>query len=806
MILHCTLIFNVTASDDDGEFQRFRDEYVTFFYISDLPLTTVEVSGEWDNWERHNMTQVDNKYSLSLVLEPGYYCYKFIISGSEWIADPNNNYKKYCNGILNSGIVVEDYTKPELEINYISEELLNISIDYFAGFGGTGPQNFDIYLINNFNHHNVTYSWHPSTWTVNIDLEFDEENYDFGKYTLFLQATDMDGVLSNELFIPFWFENYSYDWNGALIYMVMTDRFVNGNSSNDPEPLPEASVGTDWEGGDFAGIISSLESGYFENLGVSAIWMSPFNSAATGTFFASDNSHMVSSYHGYWPIKAREIDPRLGTPKELRELVALAHSQGIRVMNDFVINHVHQDHEYFSSYPDWFRDGCLLGTDNCDWTEHALDGVFRSYMPDVNWQNPVASERFIEDAIWWQKEFDLDGSRIDAVKHVESLAVSNLAAKFKLELENDLTDYYLLGETAMGWNGDDLEDNLAEYETINNYLGEKGLDGQGDFVLYHAVVDNVFRYGVKDYQHLDYWTEQSQLNYVEGSIMTPYLGSHDTSRLISRLDTGGYNPDNKWIEESLPQVPSSSEPYQKSKLAFSWLLTIPGAPVLYMGDEYGEYGGSDPDNRHSFRSKEYLSDNEKDLLTFVSSMSNIRKNSSDLSLGSYRSIFSDSTLIVFSRETAKSETIVMINSGTESRKMDFIFDTDIFYNSYNSLIDNESVIGSNVLNFTVEPQEVAIFTSNFNFVNETNFNETDNTNITEGQDIIEVDIDEQDDVAVIQDDLNITLEEDNLEENNDGKKDIKKGDKDQQGLLILRSILLITFLSLILTFVYTRGG
>ncbi len=188
-------------------------------------------------------------------------------------------------------------------------------------------------------------------------------------------------------------------------------------------------------------------------------------------------------------------------------------------------------------------------------------------------------------------------------------------------------------------------------------------------------------------------------------------------------------------------------------------------------------GGSDPDNRHSFRSKEYLSDNEKDLLTFVSSMSNIRKNSSDLSLGSYRSIFSDSTLIVFSRETAKSETIVMINSGTESRKMDFIFDTDIFYNSYNSLIDNESVIGSNVLNFTVEPQEVAIFTSNFNFVNETNFNETDTTNITEGQDIIEVDIDEQDDVAVIQDDLNITLEEDNLEENNDGKKDIKKGDK-----------------------------
>ncbi len=117
-------------------------------------------------------------------------------------------------------------------------------------------------------------------------------------------------------------------------------------------------------------------------------------------------------------------------------------------------------------------------------------------MPDVNWQNPVASERFIEDAIWWQKEFDLDGSRIDAVKHVESLAVSNLAAKFKLELENDLTDYYLLGETAMGWNGDDLEDNLAEYETINNYLGDDGLViyARSDFAGLYDLENNVRLY------------------------------------------------------------------------------------------------------------------------------------------------------------------------------------------------------------------------------------------------------------------------------------------------------------------------
>ena len=130
------------------------------------------------------------------------------------------------------------------------------------------------------------------------------------------------------------------------------------------------------------------------------------------------------------------------------------------IINDFVINHVHENHEYYQNNPEWFRDGCVLGTAGCDWTERALDGVFSSYMPDVNWQNPEASEKFLEDAIWWQKEFDLDGSRIDAVKHVEPSAISNLVVKFNYELENSLTDYYLIGETAMGWSGDNLVDNL----------------------------------------------------------------------------------------------------------------------------------------------------------------------------------------------------------------------------------------------------------------------------------------------------------------------------------------------------------
>ena len=571
-----------------------------------------------------------------------------------------------------------------------SEELLNLKLNYSAGIDGSAFSELDVYLMNDFERQNISYIWNEEDWSVDINVNFSLSLFEYGKYTLNVQAFDSEGRGSNKISYPFWFEESSFDWNGALVYMIMTDRFVNGNSSNDPSSILDVSQGADWMGGDFAGVISMLESGYFEELGVSALWLTPFNKGAEGSFLASDNEHRVSGYHGYWPVKSREIDSRFGTESELKQLIALAHSKGIRILNDFVINHVHEDHEYYQTNPDWFRDGCVLGTSGCDWTERALDGVFSSYMPDVNWQNPEASEKFLEDAIWWQKEYDLDGSRIDAVKHVEPSSISNLVVKFSEEVENALTDYYLLGETAMGWTGYNIVDNLPQYNAINQYMGEGGLDGQGDFVLYHAVVDNVFRYGSIDFSHLDYWTLQSQENYVEGSIMTPYLGSHDTSRLISRLDDGGNNPDNKWVEQSLPQQPASSQPYIESKIAFSWLLTIPGAPVLYMGDEYGEYGGSDPDNRHSFRRGDQLTSNELQLASFVQELGNIRQQSNDLQEGTYRSIFSDETLLVFARETANSETVVLINSGETSREISLNYESDIFYRNYLEVRNNLS--------------------------------------------------------------------------------------------------------------------
>ena len=167
-------------------------------------------------------------------------------------------------------------------------------------------------------------------------------------------------------------------------------------------------------------------------------------------------------------------------------MVTAAHRHGIRVLMDYVINHVHQDHEYATAHPEWLRHGCVCGAPGCDWTVHRLDCSFHAYMPDVDWQNRAASEQMIDDALWWLERFDLDGLRVDAVKHVEDLAIFNLSTRVHERFERGGTEYFLLGETAMGWARRRPAGEPARVRDDRRYVGENALSGQFDFVLYHA--------------------------------------------------------------------------------------------------------------------------------------------------------------------------------------------------------------------------------------------------------------------------------------------------------------------------------
>ena len=651
--------------------------------------TSVQVSGEWDDWnERTNLSENNGQWSASLEIAPGMYCYKLIIDDN-WIFDPSEPYRGYCGDVENSVVRVPDSSKP-MFTHSIENNILTIL--WHAGAGGGAPESTPLAL--------ATGLWDENTWTWTLDITTLVE----GKNTLHITGEDVDGNIADDLLLPIWNGPQSdFIWDDALIYMLMTDRFVNADGSNDPDTT-NAAQGAEWMGGDFAGVTQMIQSGYFTNLGVNALWLTPFNSAANGTGQASDGQHEVSAYHGYWPVAPREVDSRLGTESELHTLVQAAHDAGIRILGDFVINHVHEDHPYYTENPEWFNDGCLCGTDNCDWTEHRLDCMFRPYMPDVNWRVRNASEQFIEDIVWWFETFDLDGGRIDAVKHVEDLAITNLAVRINERFETAGTDYYLKGETAMGWAGHNLADNANEYGTINRYIGENALDGQADFVLYHAVVDNVFTSGNMDYQHLDYWTLQSQEQYADNSIMVPFVGSHDVPRFSSRADTGTTQAWNQWVEDGLPGQPGVSGPYDAALQAFTWLLTTPGAAMIYQGDEYGEFGGADPDNRHMLRLGDTQNNREKQLLENISSIGLIRHDSDALRRGSYQSLHSGVDTIAWSMTSESEQAIIAMNRGVTPAE----FDLDIDWVANDSL---NSIVMDIEHKFTLDPHSVAIFIS-----------------------------------------------------------------------------------------------
>ena len=632
-------------------------------YEPQSSVGVVEIAGEWDGWERHPVEQgADGAYSITMDLEPGLYAYKLVVD-DDWILDPDNAYGAYEDGIENSGLRVADCGEPLLELSSFSADTTadgvgsaQARVQFFRGRDGAGfePNTVSVTRIHNFERIALGSSEASIAGAaVTIDVDGLEE----GKHTLVIEAGDQDGRAAEPIRLPFWVEPEAFDWNDPIIYMAMIDRFRDGDPSNNPDPSPEAVESADWYGGDLRGVTDAIEDGYFDELGVRAIWLSPFVDNSRNVM--TDGERGVTGYHGYWPRSARVIDPRFGTPEDLEDLVAAAHDRGIRVLKDFVINHIHEDHHYMHEHPEWFQTGCVCGED-CDWTADRLVCLFRPYMPNIDWQNREAGEQMIQDALWWIERFDLDGFRIDAVKHVEDLAIFNLSTRIRERFEQAGTQFFLTGETAMGWGGHDIEDNREEYGTISRYIGPDALDGQKDFVIYHAVSYNVFAFDTYGMQHADFWTQASVDNYPEGAIMTPYIGSHDSTRFAT-LASGDPNMNNCWPDQPLPEEPSGDEAYERMRVAMSWVLTIPGAPLLYAGDEYGDYGGCDPDNRHMWRPSEQRSSRESALFDVVTRIGQARAESPALRRGDYRSLLGEQGVLAYGRTYNGDAAVVVLN-------------------------------------------------------------------------------------------------------------------------------------------------
>ncbi len=642
-----------SCSDDSGSptVHPVRSCLTLLSFQPDHPVRTVAVAGSFNGWSETSdkLTDPDGDgiYSIELALGRGDYAYKFVVDG-DWILDPKNPYRIWVDGVENSRLRIGDCHEPTLRL--VSFETgyddgsgsgsLSARVQFVAGADAPGPAEDQLKLFVNREDRSDLLEYDPETRMLQVDMAGLAPD----KYTLQLTAADTEGATAETRLVG-WVEKERFSWKDALIYFVFTDRFRDGDPSND-DPAPGVEPKANYEGGDYAGVLQELQQGYFDDLGVRALWLSPPQQNPDGGWPGADGRD-YTGYHGYWPSQPRTSQPRFGTLPELQHLTAEAHKHGIRVLADAVMNHVHIEHPYYRDHATdgWFHgDGsCVCGRDGCDWETHKIDCWFAEYTPDLNYENPAVVDQMTSDLLWWVWNADLDGLRCDAVKHMRQVAIMTLAATLGEQYEQTGIRFYLVGETFTG------EDGRWE---ISEFIGPHKLDGQFDFPLYWAMLDTFARQG-RAVSALDDAVRAQEGFYPPDTVMSPFLGNHDVPRLFSHAAGdigdlwGNGSKDQGWTN---PPGPSDSdEPYRRVALAFTFLLTMPGAPLIYYGDEMGMPGAGDPDNRRMMRFGDDLTAREKSLLAKVQRLGKLRERVRALRRGDRMTLYVDDDRYLFAR-------------------------------------------------------------------------------------------------------------------------------------------------------------
>ncbi|MDX2009528.1 MAG: alpha-amylase family glycosyl hydrolase [Myxococcaceae bacterium] len=624
-------------------------------YAPSRTLDTVFIRGEWNQFAPEPMRRRDDgTWEWRATLEPRVsgYGYRFDLGNDELLRDPAHGFTRWVAGVEQSRLLTPDCQAPLLEVtSFATNGAGALSLEVKASLGQAKATLEVPKLV--LDGQVQTVQFDPASGA----LRFEMMGLAQGKHTVKVTLVDEAGKAAEPLLLPFWIEAEPFQWEEAILYFVFTDRFRNGDPSND-RPTPNVNGIANYQGGDFKGVTQALEEGYFDKLGVRALWLSPPDANPDGAYGGSYNQQ-YTGYHGYWPSAPRTVQPRFGTLDDLKALTKAAHARGIRVLTDLVLNHVHDTHPYVAAHRDdgWFNigNGCVCGTNGCGWEEKPLVCSFTSYLPDYNWRNTAMADQFAADMMWWLEEADLDGFRLDAVKHLDSTGGRTINQHLARITAITGTKYYLVGETFTGADGRPL---------IRQYIGPQELDGQFDFPLYWPVVQAFARND--SLVPVDEAVRLNESYYLPGTINSPFLGNHDVARFISIAanqiegDANGQS----WGPNRPPATIDWDEPFDRTKWGFAFILTQPGVPLIYYGDELGLPGAGDPDNRR-FMKWSNLTAREQGLLDFMRKVGTARKQSRALRLGVRDTLVIERDLYAYQRSTDDDGAIVVINRGGE---------------------------------------------------------------------------------------------------------------------------------------------
>ncbi|MFQ5584336.1 MAG: alpha-amylase family glycosyl hydrolase, partial [Calditrichia bacterium] len=634
----------------------------------------ITVFGSFNSWNRDNLPLSDNDgdgiYELTIPFEPGRYEYRFFADGEEFI-DPLNP-EKIPNpfGEYNSLLTITPRHGDKSFLHFLEKQVTADSIKFSYYYQRENqpvplqPQHV-IALAGN----RRLAARHIRIFANRIRLGFSTNDQNLkiilrlavtqgGQSTLF-QTITSDEIMAEHR------SKKGFDWQDAILYSIMIDRFLDGDSSNTrPVQHPELSPKANYHGGDLAGILQKLQEGYFDSLGVNVLWLSPVNQNTRKAYREWPPPHRYfSAYHGYWPIHHQKVDDRFGDMVLLKELVDEAHSRGMKVLLDFIANHVHEDHPFYREHRDWFGKLELPdGRKNIRfWDEYRLTTWFEPFLPSFDYLGSLeALEVMSDNGVWWLKQSGADGFRQDAVKHVPNKFWRRLTRKIKREIAiNEKRRIFQIGET------------FGSYKLISSYVNNGQLDAQFNFNLYYTA-RSVFLTPGASFKILAGELQKTLSVYGMNNLMGNLMDSHDQVRYMAFADgdLGLDSPDAGEIGWTNPPRVDKPASYEKAKLYLTYLLTIPGVPTIYYGDEIGMTGAADPDNRRQMRFGNQLKPDEKSMLTDVRKIVWLRRKHPALRRGDFQTLYADTNCFAYLRSDTNERILVVLNKSDQPQQIE----------------------------------------------------------------------------------------------------------------------------------------
>jgi neopullulanase len=381
-------------------------------------------------------------------------------------------------------------------------------------------------------------------------------------------------------------QNFQGITNDDVIYLIMPDRFANGDPSND-KPADSSAAANDrsnpraFHGGDLRGVINHLS--YLKELGVTAIWLTPWVDNWNGLSECNKPWCPHTYYHGYHAIDCYAVEDRFGNMDTLRELIQKAHELGIKVIQDQVANHVGSRHPWVTDppLPDWFhgtlqahelnkfQNSALLSPHgNRKEVRNTLDGWFSDDLPDMNQENAEVAQYEIQNSLWWIGMTGVDAVRQDTIQYMPRSFIHQLSQA----LHQQYPKIWMVGEV--------YEMDAAHTAFfIGNHTGWDGIDTKLDSVFDFALWQ-ASRRAFTNSAPLKAIRDQLKYDalYPDPSKITMMVGNHDTIRFMS--------------------MPGAT--LEGAQLHMAFTLSTRGTPQLYYGEEIAMEGKDDPDNRRDF--------------------------------------------------------------------------------------------------------------------------------------------------------------------------------------------------------------